>query len=137
MPDAASGPGVTDPFGIGSAVGRLSGGARTKGHAAFMVLACALEPGEGAQLVVQCRYNGAAGAVALTDRRLLVVNAREWEPDVTTVDLEPGLTVKGWQDGNHAALVFEREDDEVVVDRIADSAVAQEIAAAVRGRSGG
>ena len=136
MPDAASGPGITDPFGIGSAVGRLSGGARSQGHAAFMVLACSLDPDESAQLVVHCRYNGAAGALALTDRRLLVVNAREWEPDVTTIDLEPGLTVQGWQDGNHAALVFEREGAETVVDRIADGAVAQEIAAAVRGRSG-
>ena len=137
MPDASGGPGVTDPSGLGAAAGRLTGGSRSQGHAAFMVLACSLDDGESVESVAQCRYLGAPGALALTDRRLLVVNAREWEPDVTTVQLEPGLSVKGWQDGNHAALVFAREGQELIVDRIADGAIAQEIAAAVRSRSGG
>ena len=114
MPDASGGPGVTDPSGLGAAAGRLTGGSRSQGHAAFMVLACSLDDGESVESVAQCRYLGAPGALALTDRRLLVVNAREWEPDVTTVQLEPGLSVKGWQDlrKNHLS----QDGDDVVID---------------------
>ncbi len=137
MPDAASGPGLTDPAGLGAAVGRLSGGARKAGHAAFMVLARSLEEGEMVSVVAQCRFRGAPGAVALTDRRLLVVNAREWEPDVLPVGFEPGLTVQGWQDERHAALVFSRDGHDLVIDRIGDRALAQEVAAGVRARVGG
>ena len=135
MPDAADGPGLTDPAGLGAAVARLLGGARRAGHAAFMVIARSLEEGEMVQVVAQCRFRGAPGALALTDRRLLVVNAREWEPDVVPVGLEPGLAVRGWQDERRAALVFIREGHELVVDQISDRAIAQEIAAAVRARA--
>ncbi|MFT5203449.1 MAG: hypothetical protein ACI9C1_002848 [Candidatus Aldehydirespiratoraceae bacterium] len=137
MPDASSGPGLTDPSGLGAAVGRLSGASRKAGHAAFMVLARSLEEGEQVATVTSCRFRGAPGALALTDRRLLVVNAREWEPDILPVGMEPGLTVKGWQDEKRAALVFVRDGHELVVDQILDRSMAQEIATGVRARAGG
>jgi hypothetical protein len=137
MPSAEAGPGVTDPHGLGAAVSRLSGSSRTHGHAAFMVLARALEESEQVSVVTSCRFRGAPAAMALTDRRLLVVNAREWEPDVLPVGLEPGMTVQGWQDERHAALLFSRDGHDLVVDQIADRALAQEIAAGVRARVGG
>lgn len=137
MPDASAGPGLTDPSGFGAAVARLGGGSRKSGHAAFMVVLRSLEPGERVVMVVQCRFRGAPGAAALTDRRLLVVNAREWEPDVVPVGLEPGLTVQGWQDERHAAMKLRRDGHDLVIDRIADRAIAQEIAAAIRSRAGG
>ena len=137
MPDAAGGPGLTDPAGLGAAVARLSGSSRKAGHAAFMVLARSLEPGEQVSVAAQCRFRGAPGAVALTDQRLIVVNSREWEPDVLPVGLEPGLVVQGWQDERHAALVFTRDGRDLVIDKISDSALAQEIAVGVRGRAGG
>ena len=123
------------PGGLGEAVGRLSGSARKAGNAAFFVLAMSLEPGERVETVVQCRYRGANGAMALTDRRLLIVNARQWHPDVTPVGLEAGLTVRGWQDERTAALVLSRDGHELVVDKIGDRAAAQQIAGAVRARA--
>jgi hypothetical protein len=83
-----------------------------------------------------CCFLGAPGCVALTDRRLLLVTAREWRPDVMTIRLEPGLEVQGWQDERTAALVFSAGGDELVVDRIAERAAAQQLAAAVRARVG-
>lgn len=137
MPSAESGPGLTDPHGIGAAVGRLSGGARKAGHAAFLVLSHVLDEGEMVLSLTACRFRGAVGALALTDQRLLVVNAREWEPDVLPIGLEPGLTVQGWSDERRAALVFTRDGHELVVDQIADPALAQEIASGVRSRVDG
>lgn len=102
-----------------------------------MVLARVLEEDEKIAVVASCRFLGAPAALALSDRRLLVVNAREWEPDIVPVALEPGLTVQGWQDERHAALVFARGGHEIVVDRISDRAMAQEIASGVRARVGG
>ena len=40
---------------------------------------------------------GADGAVVLTEHRLVVANARSFDPDVVTIGLEPGLGVQGWQ----------------------------------------
>ena len=136
MPDASAGPGYTDPHGLGEAVARLSPGARKAGNAAFAVLSVMLEEGERVESVVQCRYRGVDGALALTDRRLLAVNAREWDPDVTPIGLEPGLSVQGWQDERRAALVFGRDGQELVVDRIADRGIAQQLAASIRARVG-
>lgn len=135
MPDASAGGELVDPAGLGDAVARLSGGARKAGHAAFFVIAMALEPGERVEAVVQCRYRGADGALALTDRRIVIANSRQWQPELTPVGLEPGLTVRGWQDERTAALVFGRDGHELVVDRIGDRAAAQQIAAAVRTRA--
>ncbi len=135
MPDASAGGELIDPAGLGEAVSRLSGGARKAGNAAFFVIAMALEPEERVETVVQCRYRGADGAMALTDRRLLIANARQWQPDLTPVGLEAGLTVRGWQDERSAALVFGRDGHELVVDKIGDRALAQQIAAAVRTRA--
>ncbi|MEO0495503.1 MAG: hypothetical protein AAF081_19015, partial [Actinomycetota bacterium] len=137
MPDAAAGPGAADPHQLGAAVGRLSGSSRKAGKAAFSVLATHLEAGETVQMAANCRFLGADGAVVVTDRRMVIANAREWEPDVVPVGLEPGLTVQGWQDERAAALVFGRDGHELVIDRIADRQVAQEIATEVRRRAGG
>lgn len=137
MPTAESGPGTTDAHGIGAAAQALSGAARRAGHAAFLVLSGALDEGETVVTLTACRFQGANGALALTDRRLIVVNARQWDPDVLPISLEPGLTVQGWQDERQAALVFSRDGRDLVVDQIADLAKAQEIAAGVRSRVDG
>ena len=134
MPNAESGPGLTDTFGIGQAVSRLSNGSRNAGKGAFLVLTRTLFDDEVVEVVVQCRYRGADGAMALTNKRLLIVNAREWNPDVTPVALEPGLTVQGWQDERSAALVFERGGAELVVDKISDREVVQDLVGRVRAR---
>ena len=137
MPTAADGPGLIDPAGLGPAMGRMVSSARKAGRAALAVVSLELQEGEKVQVVAQGRYLGANGILALTDRRLLVVNDREWQPDITTVELSPGLVVKGWQDERRAALVFERHGHQMVVDQIADRDLAQELAKAVRDRIGG
>lgn len=137
MPDAASGPGLTDPCGLGAAVGRLSGSSRKNGQAAFLVLATALEPGEVVEIVAFGRFLGAPGALCLTNGRLLAANARNWEPDVVSVPFEAGLTVQGWQDERHAALVFHHAGGDLVVDQISDREMAQQVAAGVRAKVGG
>ncbi|MEM9203413.1 MAG: hypothetical protein AAGC53_17335 [Actinomycetota bacterium] len=137
MPDASGGPGLTDPHRLGLAVDRLGAPTRKASAAAFAVAAAELDEGEMVQTAVGCRYLGSDGAVVLTDRRMLIVNARSWSPDIVVVDLEPGLTVQGWQDDRAAALVFGRNGHELVVDRITDRVVAQELAADVRRRSAG
>lgn len=137
MPSAESGPGLTDPFGIGQAVSRLSNSSRRAGKGAFLVLAGALDDDEHVEVIAQCRYRGADGAMALTNKRLLIINSREWQPDVTPVGLEPGLTVHGWQDERTAALVFDRDGAELVVDKIGDREVVQDLVARVRARVGG
>ena len=73
----------------------------------------------------------------VTDRRMLIANARQWEPDIVPVGLEAGLTVQGWQDERAAALVFGRDGHELVIDQIVDREVAQQIAGEVRRRSEG
>ncbi|MEM7143302.1 MAG: hypothetical protein AAF548_19965, partial [Actinomycetota bacterium] len=137
MPTAEAGPGVTDPHGVGAAASRLSNAARKAGNAAFLILVRSLSEGEMVTTMTACRFRGATGALALTDRRLLVVNARQWEPDVLPIPLEAGLTVQGWADERQAALVFTRDGHELVVDQIPDPALAQEIAAGVRARVDG
>ena len=137
MPDAASGPGTTDPHQLGAAVDRLSSSTRKASAAAFAVAAVSLAEGEIVQLAIGCRFLGADGAVVLTDRQMLITNARPWQPDVVPVALESGLTVQRWQDDRSAALVFARAGHELVVDQISDRAIAQELAAEVRRRSGG
>ncbi len=102
-----------------------------------MVLSTALKPAEIVQAIVHCRFLGADAALAVTDQRLVIANAREWDPDVVLVDLEPGLVIQGWQSERSAALVFSRDGHELVVDRIADRDGAQQIAAEVRRRVGG
>lgn len=136
MPDAASGPGTTDPHQLGAAIDRLSASTRKASAGAFAVASVSLDEGEIVQLAVGCRFLGADGVIVVTDRRMLIANDRAWEPDVVPVALEPGLTVQGWQDDRSAALVFARAGHELIVDRITDRAVAQELAAEVRRRSG-
>ena len=137
MPTAADGPGLVDSAGVGPAAGRMANSAYKTGRAALSVLSVELQEGERVQIVVQGRYLGANGILALTDRRVLVVNDREWQPDITTVELAAGLVVKGWQDDRRAALVFERDGHQMVVDQIVDRDLAQELAKGVRDRFAG
>ena len=137
MPDAVSGPGLTDPFGLGAAMDRLASGSRKTGRAAALVAAARMELGESVLAAVVGRFQGADAVLVITDRRMVVANDRAWEPDVVPVGLELGLTVQGWADGRNAVLRFERDGVELVVDRIADAEIARDIAGMVRERAGG
>jgi hypothetical protein len=72
----------------------------------------------------------------LSDRRLLLANARPWKPDLEIIEDLTGMTVNGWQDGRTATLVLEHDGGQVVIDQIRDANLAQELAAVIRTRAG-
>ena len=115
---------------------RLDAQSRRGARTVALLVASVLGPGERVESVVSGRFLGASALVAVTDRRMLVVNDREWEPDIVPVGLEPGLEVEGRQDEHRAALVFRRGAAELVVDEIADTEAAREVAIMVRARVG-
>ncbi len=136
MPSAEAGPGTTDSHGLGAAVSQLGGGSRRSGRIAFLVMASTLNPDERVEILGQCRYLGCDGAIAITDRRLLIVNSREWDPDIESIEIGSGLEVQGWQDQRHAALVFTHPGGSVLVDRISELPIAKLLADRVRSRVG-
>jgi hypothetical protein len=123
---------VVDPHGLGLAVGRLSGGGRRAGKVALAVLATVLDDGDVVAVVVQGRFRGEAGVAALVDGRVLLVNDRQWKPDVVVLPLDADLAVHGWQDERTAALTFVAGDRHEVVERIGDRGLAIELAQRVR-----
>jgi hypothetical protein len=127
--------GPPDPHLLGASVARLGGGARRAGRLAFAVASAVLGEGEVVECAVQGRFQGVDGAAVLTNRRLLLVNGREWKPDVVELAVDAALTVQGWQDDRTAALVFQAGDRTTTVDHVADRAVAQELAQRIRGRA--
>ena len=128
---------LNDPFGLGAALGRLSGGARKAGRGSANAVAVLLREGEIVECIVQGQFYGAAAVVLLTNERLLVVNDREYRPDVVEFVVDDGLTVQGWADDRHAALLIQRADLTAQVERIADRAIAQELAQRIRVRAAG
>jgi hypothetical protein len=100
----------------------------------FGVIGALLETGETVDVLVQGRFGGEDGAAVATDRRVLLVNDREWKPEVVSIRYAPGLVVKGWQDDRSAALMFEAEGVTATIDQISDREFAQRMAVVVRGR---
>jgi hypothetical protein len=130
-------PSPGDPHALGAAAQRLSGGARRSGKVAMAVLAASLDPGEVVQAVVQGRYRDVTGVAALTEGRVVLVNDREWAPEVTSVPVTSSLTVQGWQDDKVAALVFTDGETSETIDRIGDRPMAMELAQRLRGAVAG
>jgi hypothetical protein len=136
FPPAPAPGGVVDPHGIGVAMGRLGGNGRRAGRVALAVLAASLEPGENVVVLAQGQFRGAAGVVALVPGRVLLVNDRQWKPDVVSLAVDPALAVHGWQDDRSASLTFVAGDRHEVVSRILDRGLAIELAQRVREQAG-
>jgi len=96
-----------------------------------------LDDGEVVECVVQGQLYGANAVVVLTNNRLLLVNDREYRPDVVEFDVDSAVTVQGWADDRAAALLIQRNEQTAQVERIGDKPMAQEIAQRIRARSGG
>ncbi len=137
MPSAAVSSGPTDPHAIGTHVAGLGMFTRRNGRLALGILSAVLEPDERVELMVVGRYRGHPGVAALTDSRIVFVNDREWEPDVKSVPVAPGLNVQGWQDDRNAVLVFESGGESETIDQIAETEGARAIAERTRSRIGG
>ncbi len=133
-PEPESPVGVVDPWGFGPVYSRLSGNAQRAGRVAAAVVSVLLDEGEQVRALVQGRYQSQAGLVVLTDRRVLVANDHEWQPDIRTIPFAPDLVVQGWQDDRTASLVFVTEGQSVTVSLIVDRPLAQELAQLIRAR---
>jgi hypothetical protein len=131
------GPVVVDPHGLGLSVSRLSGGARRAGKVALGVLAAVLAEGDVVAVVVQGRFRGEAGVAALVEGRVVLVNDRQWKPDVVVLPVDGDLTVHGWQDERTAALTFVVGDRQEFIERIGDRGLAIEMAQRIRHAQGG
>lgn len=133
-PDAApvpGAPGPADPHGLEAHVARISDTTRPFVEAPLLVAATLLDPEETVAVVVPGLIDEVVGIAIVTDRRVLLVDTRRWNPRVTEVAIEPELRVDGWQDADSAMLTFV-SDDTVRISGIVDKPLAFEAARIVR-----
>jgi hypothetical protein len=100
------------------------------------VLGVVLGDGELVEQVVVGKYHGLDGAAALVADAVVLVNGREWEPEVRRLPTA-GLTVQGLQDGRHASLAFTSTEGQDSIEGIGDTQLAVELANRVRQRNPG
>ena len=129
-------PGVVDPHAVGQAVNRLGSGAKRSGKIAFAVLGAVLEPDDVVEIVVQGRLHGVPGAAALVGTKLVLVNERQWKPDVVVLTIGNALQVQGWQDERTASVLLTVGGQQEVLERIPDRLLAVEFAQRIRERIG-
>jgi hypothetical protein len=123
---------VVDPCSLGPAVARMSAAARRAGAVSLGILSTVLLDGEVVEVVVQGTYQHQPAVVALTDRRVVVVNERRWRPDVRSIAVTRDLVVQGWQDERQATLVFASEGRSVSVSAVEDRPLARDLARQLR-----
>jgi len=136
-PAAPTPPAVNDPAGLGTALSRLGSGGRKGAKAAANAAAVLLRDGEIVECLAQGQFYGANCVALLTNQRLLVVNDREFRPDVVEFTVDAALTVRCWADDRAAALLIQRNELTAQVERIGDKAMAQELAQRIRARAAG
>jgi hypothetical protein len=127
---------VNDPSGLGAALARLGSGGRKGAKAAANAAAILLQEGEIVECAVQGQLYGSNAVVLLTNSRLLIVNDREFRPDVVEIVVDAAVTVQGWQDDRAAAVLVQRNEVSAQVERIGDKPLAQELAQRIRARAG-
>jgi hypothetical protein len=128
---------VNDPSGLGAALARLGSGGRKGAKAAANAAALLLRDGEIVECAVQGQLYGSNAVVLLTNGRLLIVNDREFRPDVIEIVVDASVTVQGWADDRAAAVLVQRNEVSAQVERIADKPLAQELAQRIRARATG
>jgi hypothetical protein len=128
---------VNDPSGLGAALARLGSGGRKGAKASAHAAAILLQEGEIVECAVQGQLYGSNAVVLLTNSRLLLVNDREFRPDVVEFVVDAAVSVQGWQDDRAAALLIQRNELSAQVERIGDKPLAQEIAQRIRARASG
>jgi len=127
---------ANDPFGLGAALQRLGSGSRKNAKAASNAAAVLLRDGEIVECAVHGQLYGSGAVVVLTNTRLLIVNDREFKPDIIEVPLDGAINVQGWADDRAAALLIQRNEVSAQIDRIGDKPLAQELAQRIRARAG-
>ncbi|MDZ7677914.1 MAG: hypothetical protein U5K29_05150 [Acidimicrobiales bacterium] len=119
---------------MGGCVGRLGFGAKRSARVSAGIATALLGDGEHAQQLVQGSYLGKNAVAILTDRRLLVVNDREWKPDIRSVTITPQITVEGMGDERSATIRIHGDGDMVEISGIGDPDQAREFAHRIRTR---
>ncbi|MFA7476300.1 MAG: hypothetical protein WC184_00185 [Acidimicrobiia bacterium] len=125
-----------DPHAVGAALGRLGMLSRRSAKTAAAVISALLHDGEMVEFGVGGNFLGKSAFAVLTDQRLLLVNDREWKPDVVNLDVDSSLEVQGMGDDRSASLTFTSGATTVMVESISDTALAREMAQRVRARTG-
>jgi hypothetical protein len=129
---------VNDPHGLGIALARLGSGARRGSKASAAALGVLLAEGEIIEGLVAGQVYGANAVGALTNQRFIVVNDREFKPDVIEMPVDAGTTVQGWQDDRNAALLVQGSGGKSAqIERIGDRPLALEMAQRLRARAAG
>jgi hypothetical protein len=126
---------ANDPYGLGAAYGRMGSGARKAGKASIAAVGVLLRDGEVVECVVQGQIYGSACVAALTNTRLLIVNERQFKPDVIDITLDANVTVQGWQDERTASLLIQQGSNSAQIERIGDRPLAMELAQRIRARA--
>jgi hypothetical protein len=121
-----------DPWGLEVAVARLSAGARRAAAIPLGIAATMLAQGEVVEALVQGEYQHHPAVVVLTSKRILIVNERQWSPDIRVVPISGGVVVQGWQDDRRATLLVGNEGVGLVVSGIVDRPLARELAGRLR-----
>lgn len=98
------------------------------------MLAGVLADGEMVQSILAGRFRAQDAVIALTDRRLLMVNARPWDPEVVSVEDVSNVRLEGWVDRRVATFRITDGADMHVIDRINDTEIAEGFAATTRAR---
>lgn len=136
MPSAEAGSGSpADPHGFGAPFERLGTSARRSSRGACVIAGALLGEGETVEALVAGRVYAHDGAVVLTTHRLLLLNDREFKPEMVEIPLDSNLSVEGWQDDRMASLTFSSGGFTITVDSIRDRDIAQGMARAVRMRT--
>jgi hypothetical protein len=96
------------------------------------MLASLLDEGDAVAVLVVGRFRGEGGVAALVGDRIVLVNERQWKPDVVSIPVDAGLAVKGWQDDRSASLTFVAGESHETIDTIVDRGLAIEMAQRIR-----
>jgi hypothetical protein len=110
--------------------------ARVASRSALLVTAALLEPGERVESVAQGVLVGAAGVLALTDRRLLAVNQEDWTPTVVSCPVDASLVVQAWEDAASATVQLTSAGQTISFETITDRPPAYDLVARIRARTG-
>lgn len=123
---------VDDPNGLAAAMARVHPDDAEAAATPICVAAALLRDGEVVRSVVTGQMLGRAAVVVLTDRRVLVVNGRRWQPIVDSFAIGPDLVVRGRHDRHVALLTFSAGSRLSTVDGIGDVGLAVELAERLR-----
>lgn len=124
---------LDDPHGLAAAVARMRPEDADAAVTPIAVAGALLGARELVESVAAGQMLGHPAVIVLTDRRVLVVNGRRWQPIVDAFELGPDLVVRGRHDRHVALLTFSDHSRLSTVDGITDVALAMELTDRMRG----